>query len=276
MKNENICTRYSYDKFRKRIEELREKTSQSQKEFAKGIGVNVRTYQNWINPLYKNYKNELQYSVPKIDDAIRICDKYNVSLDWLFGGIECETVTNQEIKDMIGIDDEGIKGLKEIKLSDDNARFNEQPGLCVLPIFNKMLGQGISTERLFWAFRDFFYTDYCVPVYHTDKWATKDSKRLKGKILVAETISSNSDLDVIKGQTVKYKEKGKEKTATFPNVYIQHFAKENDLYDNKAIAISKEFLQAVALKEIEQAALDIKRDIENPPSGGQKRTIPDK
>ncbi len=261
MKNENVCT-HDIKLFRERIEQLRGDTPQ--KEFCEGIGVSVRTYQNWVNPLYKGYNGKTSYTLPTIETAIRICDKYKVSLDYLFGRIDCETVSNQAIKDMIGLDDKGIQGLKNIKLSDDNAIHNEQPGLCVLPVLNDMLGayHGTDFEQLLNAFRDFLHTDYCVPVYHTGKGIKRNSKQY-GKILDNETVSSSSDMDIIKGHTLKYKENGKVKTATFPNVYLQHFARENDLYDNKAIVITKEFLQAVALKEIEQAAMQIKESLES-------------
>lgn len=242
MKNENVCT-HDIKLFRERIEQLRGDTPQ--KEFCEGIGVSVRTYQNWVNPLYKGYNGKTSYTLPNIETAMRICDKYKVSLDFLFGRIDCETVTNQAIKDMIGIDDKGIAALKDIKQSDDNYIFNEQPGLCVLPVLNDMLSVGYPFEQLLNAFRDFLHTDYCVPVYHTGKGALRNSKRLKGKILDNETVISTSDLDKIGDN------------------YIQHFARENDLYDNKPVVITKQFLEGSALQSANIALMQIKNSIEN-------------
>ena len=262
MKNENVCT-HDIEKFRERIEQLRGDTPQA--NFCKGIGVSVRTYQNWVNPLYKGYNGTTSYTLPNIETAMRICDKYKVSLDWLFGRIDCETVTNQDICNQIGLNDQGIKGMKSIKLSDDNAIRNEQPGLCVLPVLNTMLGgyNDMYFEQILRAFRDFINTDYCIPVYHTGKGIVRDSEKF-GNILDNETVSSSSDLDIIKGSTVRYKDKkGKDKTASFPPTYLQHFARENDLYDNIPIAITKDFLQAVALKQLEQALIQIKESIES-------------
>lgn len=108
MKNENVCT-HDIKLFRERIEQLRGDTPQ--KEFCEGIGVSVRTYQNWVNPLYKGYNGTTSYTLPNIETAMRICDKYKVSLDYLFGRIDCETVTNQTIKDMIGLNDTVINNL---------------------------------------------------------------------------------------------------------------------------------------------------------------------
>lgn len=257
MKNENNCT-HDIKLFRDRIEQLRGDTPQ--KEFCEGIGVSVRTYQNWVNPLYKGYNGTTSYTLPNIETAMRICSKYHVSLDYLFGRIDCETVSNQAIKNMIGIDDKGIAALKSIKQADDNAIFNEQPGLCVLPVLNNMLGvyKGTDFEQLLNACRDYLNTDYCVPVYHTGKGTVRNTKK-HGKILYSEVIKSSSDMDIIKGHTIK----DDKKTVTFPDTYIQHFARENDLYDNIPITITKEFLQAVALKELEQAMIQIKNSIEN-------------
>lgn len=257
MKNENICT-HDIKLFRDRIEQLRGDTPQ--KEFCEGIGVSVRTYQNWVNPLYKGYNGKTSYTLPTIETAMRICDKYNVSLDYLFGRIDCETVTNQAIKDMIGINDKGIAGLKDIKLQDDYSIRDEQPGLCVLPVLNNMLGVcgGEYVRQLLSACRDYLNTDYCVPVYHTGKSTVRNTEK-HGKILYSEVVKSSSDMDIIKGHTIK----DDKKTVTFPDTYIQHFARENDLYDNIPITITKEFLQAVALKELEQAMIQIKNSIEN-------------
>jgi len=257
MKNENVCT-HDIEKFRDRIEKLRGDTPQ--KEFCEGIGVSVRTYQNWVNPLYKGYNGKTSYTLPNIETAIRICDKYGVSLDYLFGRIDCETVSNQDIYNKIGLNDQGIEGLKGIKQSDDNAIQNEQPGLCVLPVLNKMLGCLWYFESILRAFRDYMNTDYCIPVYHTGKGIIRRSEK-HGNILDNETISSSSDMDIIKGHTIKYTEKGKEKTATFPDMYLQHFARENDLYDNIPVTITKEFLQAVALQQLEGALVQIKEHL---------------
>ena len=247
MKSEICCIR-DIPKFRERIEQLRGNTTQE--EFCKGIGINKRTYQYWLNGEYTDYNNTNKYKLPDIETAMRICDKYNVSLDYLFGRIDCETVSNQAIKDMIGIDDKGIAALKDIKQSDDNYIFNEQPGLCVLPVLNDMLGSdhGNGFEKFLNACRDLLNSDYCVPVYHTNKGHIRNSKKF-GNILDTETVTSSSDLDIIK--------------VNGSNTYIQHFARENDLYDNIPVVITKEKLQGSALINAQIALMEIKNNIEN-------------
>lgn len=248
MKSENICT-HDIQKFRVRIEQLR--GDMSQKEFCKGIGVKPRTYQNWINPLYKGYNGKMSYTLPTIETAIRICDKYKVSLDYLFGRIDCETVTNQNIYDMIGLNDQGIDGLKYIKQSDHNAsEYCGQPGLCVLPLLNKLLHHK-SFEFVLRAIHDFMNTDYILPVYHTKKGVIHKPKagKYKGQnVAYPETIQSQSDFDYM---------------GTNKEIPLQHFARENDIYDNIAIPITKEFMQAVAIQRLGFELEQIKQDMEN-------------
>lgn len=244
---DNIDMDLFKDRLRKRCKELK----LTHKELAKNAGISESSIDKWLNGKPDTYNPQNKDYIPSLNTVYKVSQALGVSLDYFVNpDMDCLTVTNQAIKDMIGIDDKGIQGLKNIKLSDDNAIHNEQPGLCVLPVLNDMLGayQGTDFEQLLNAFRDFLHTDYCVPVYHTGKGHIRGSKK-HGNILDTETIKSSSELDFIKGHG--------------SNIYLQHFARENDLYDNKAIVITKEFLQAVALKEIEQAAMQIKESLES-------------
>lgn len=109
MKNANICNR-DIEKFRERIERLRGDTPQQ--DFCKGIDVSVRTYQNWISGKYTGYNNKFSYTLPDIETAIKICDKYNISLDYLFGRCDFVGVGNKEISDITGLSDTAIECLR--------------------------------------------------------------------------------------------------------------------------------------------------------------------
>lgn len=109
MKNENVYT-HDIPKFRKRIEQLRGDTPQ--KEFCDGIGVSVRTYQNWVNPLYKGYNGKTSYTLPNIETAIRICDKYGVSLDYLTGREDFTHAGNKDMSNFTGLSDTAIECLR--------------------------------------------------------------------------------------------------------------------------------------------------------------------
>ena len=246
MKNENICTR-DIAGFRERIEQLR--GSMSIKDFAKSIGVAPRTYENWTKASYTyiGKRDKVSYTLPKIEVAIKICDTYGVTLDWLFRGAECTDADNQRICNVIGLDDAGIDGLKSIKQSDDNYIFNKQPGLCVLPILNKLLGInhfGLGAfEIILRALRDYFNNDYVVPVHHVEN--KQASKKLG--VSVSTTVQSDNNLDYIDGGSRR--------------IYVQHFARTNDINDNISVPITQDFLQGVALKQLEQTLIEIRQDM---------------
>lgn len=249
------------DLFRNRLRKRCKELKLTHKVLAKKAGISESSIDKWLNGKPDNYNPQNKDYIPSLNTVYKVSQALGVSLDYFVNpDMDCLTVTNQAIKDMIGLDDKGIAGLKSIKQSDDNAINNEQPGLCVLPVLNNMLGayHGTDFEQLLSACRDYLNTDYCVPVYHTGKGIVRDTNN-HGKVLDHETIKSSSDMDIIKGHTIK----DDKKTVTFPDTYIQHFARENDLYDNIPITITKEFLQAVALKELEQAMIQIKNSIEN-------------
>jgi transcriptional regulator with XRE-family HTH domain len=61
--------------FPQRLKELREKTKLSQVGFAEKLGIGATSI--------FNYENE--NVTPRIDVIIMICEKFNVSADWLLG-----------------------------------------------------------------------------------------------------------------------------------------------------------------------------------------------
>lgn len=234
------------DLFRSRLRSRLKELKITHKVLAEKAGISESSIDKWLNGKPDNYNPQNKDYIPSLNTVYKVSQALGVSLDYFVNpDMDCLTVTNQTIKDMIGIDDKGIAALKSIKQADDNAIFNEQPGLCVLPVLNDMLSVGYPFEQLLNAFRDFLHTDYCVPVYHTGKGALRNSKRLKGKILDNETVISTSDLDKIGDN------------------YIQHFARENDLYDNKPVVITKQYLEGSALQSANIALMQIKNSIEN-------------
>lgn len=65
------------DAIGRRIALVRQKHgNQSQTEFAKSVGINRTTLGNY----------ETGYNRPRIDHAVAICDKYNLTLDWFYLG----------------------------------------------------------------------------------------------------------------------------------------------------------------------------------------------
>ena len=241
--------------FRERLKDICKKRKVTHKDLAKKTGTPLDTVNAWFRTS--------ETLPPSLNKMYRISKVLEVSIDYFVNpDMDCLTVSNQMINSRIGLNDQGIKGLENIKLSDDNAALNGQPGLCVLPVLNDMLSvyNGSGFEKVLQGVRDFMNTDYCVPVYHTDKGVV--IKTEKGNTATIETIKSSSPLDTIGGKTQTYiDKKGKKTKFVQETIHIQHFAKENDNYDNKAVAITKEFLAAVALKEIEQGLIELKKDM---------------
>ena len=125
-----------------------------------------------------------------------------------------------------------------------------QQALCVLPVLNELLSiaKGAAFRDLLQAFNNFLHTSYFVPVRY-------DSK---GQV---HAISKKYDYAINpKARKRKISRVGSIDHST--DFYIQDFARENDLHDNISVAINADFMQAVALKQLEQTLIQIKQDID--------------
>lgn len=255
---------FDSDLFRERLKKRCKEKWLTYSQLAEKAGLSPSLVNKWLNGDIDAYGAKVR-TVPSLEKLLAVARVLEVSLDYFVNpDMECETVSNQAIFDRLGLDDKAIKALENIKQSDTNAIHNEQPLLCVLPVLCDMLGymDGVYFEGLLRAFRDFLHTDYHIPVFHTGNKVVRESETF-GKVLDNETIVSPSGLDVIKGSSHTFVDKkGKEKTVTTPPVYLQHFARENNLYDNIPVPITRSFMQAVALKQIEGALYEIKNGLQ--------------
>ena len=230
----------------KNILKLRKELGFTQNEIAGALKCDIKTYRD-----YEKGK--------KVPSSGLLFDMYNfyrekekpVSFDYILGVSDFTTPENDYIGSVTGLSDQGIDGLKYLKQSDHNAsEYCGQPGLCVLPLLNKLLHHK-SFEFVLRAIHDFMNTDYILPVYHTKKGVIHKPKagKYKGQnVAYPETIQSQSDFDYM---------------GTNKEIPLQHFARENDIYDNIAIPITKEFMQAVAIQRLGFELEQIKQDMEN-------------
>lgn len=251
--NKGKSTQINTEAFRERIRNYCENNKITIKEFAKKAGISESTVRKWLADQKDDHGNIKTYP-PTASSLIKLKKAFNLSIDYWLGVSEFSTPENDYIGSVTGLSDTAINALKEIKRSDDNAIRNERQGACVLPVLNNMLSvnQGIQFEKMLNALLQYFNPDYTVPVYHTGKDIVRDSEKF-GKVLCPEVVASSSEMDMVKGATIRHEDKkGKVKNTTFSTTYLQHFAKENDPYDNITIPVNKEFLQAIALKEVEQ------------------------
>lgn len=225
-----------FPKFRKRIQGF-EKKEKSRADFLKKIDVSDKTYRNWINGKNDGGGNII-YSMPSASNLKTISEAYGVSIDWLLGLSDFTSPENDFIGKYTGLNDTAIQGLQSLLLSDQNAVNNQQPGLSVLPVLNMLLGSGIDTERLLNAVRDYFNPGYNVPVYHDGTGNINSQGVLSPACIIPNNI---------------YDKMGA--------AYLLHLAKsENAPDDNITVPISEDFLKAVALKQIEQALIELKNN----------------
>lgn len=177
--------------FAERIEKIRvEKSKKNQKDFCKEIGVSSRLYRGWISGSnFVNSKGKVtnKKNMPGIDVLNVICEKYDVSLDYLFGRTDYTSISNEKISAETGLSDTAINGLRHIKEDDnESADLNKMAKLIKKTDsdFHNMLRQRmtivnylLSNYGLFEEYIDAFVKyavpyDFKIPVIKTTdgKW----------------------------------------------------------------------------------------------------------
>lgn len=219
------------------LERLRKSKKETQKDMAELLGCTIKTYANYEKGKQKPY----------IKHLLALSDHFGVSTDYILGRSNCTDVSRHYISKYTGLSDQAIQGLQSLLLSDQTAVKNHQPSLCVLPALNTLLTAGIGTESFLRAFRDYLNPEYRIPVYHD---GTSSVQVIEGQnVLAPNCIVSSSEYD---------------KIGTVPAVYLQHFAKsEDNPHDNIAVPITSDFLKAIALKQIEQAIIELTETVRN-------------
>lgn len=235
--------------FRQRLRQRLKDLNMKQYQLADKAGVSKSIIEKWLHGKNDDYSGVKKEYIPSLETVYKVSKVLGVSIDWLVNGdMDCVTVTNQQIHDLIGLDDNGIAGLQTIKQSDDTQIANEQQALCVLPVLNDILSisKGLAFKDILQAFRDFLKSDYVVPLHNDDtgymvasskKYKGVNPKLLKGKRAKVGSVSYASDF------------------------YLQYFGREDDIHDNIPVAINKDFMQAVALKQLETTLINIQQDI---------------
>ena len=236
--------------FRQRLRDRLKVLKMSREKLAEKAGISPDTIDKWFRGKIDDINGGINPYLPSLNVIYKVSQVLGVSVDYFVNpNMDCLTVTNQQINDMIGLNDTGIAGLQAIKQSDDKQIDDGQQALCVLPVLNDMLGvcHGQGFRDILQAFRDFLKSEYIVPLYIDDsglnvvasskKYKGINPKALKGKRGKVGSVSYASDF------------------------YVQFFGLENDIHDNIPIAINKEFMQAVALKQLETTLINIQQDI---------------
>lgn len=110
MKSGNELPSYDYTLFRSRMKKLKGESTQI--EFAKKLGIDEKTYRNWVNGCTKN--GVFSYINPSLDNLISISEKLNVSIDYLLGRAENISDENAVISQALALDDDAIENFKAV------------------------------------------------------------------------------------------------------------------------------------------------------------------
>ena len=136
-----------------RLEAIRKERKQSQKDFCAFLGVPDRSYRGWVNGYLDhdiNGKAITKRNMPEIDTLISICEKLNVSLDYLFGRTNYTKVSNELIGKETGLSDDAINRLTEHKRNTKKRKQDDDISKLALTGINKLLEHPFGSSVLFW------------------------------------------------------------------------------------------------------------------------------
>lgn len=241
--------------FRERLELLRKENGfETQREFARAIGCSLSTYQSWIKPKYQAYKDGYAFVTPGIDMAMKICDICHVSLDYLFGRTDYTTVTNENISDITGLNNNAINTLiswneYEKRMDDDKQNLIYRP----LKILNLLFKFKHTFEYgLLYGLQNLFYSNYKIPCYHNGSFEVVKVNEKYDKCMVPQYVVPNSEYDMIKGNF------------GFSDIPLLTLTKDkNTPWDNIQIALDDNFFKSVAMKQIETSISELHNDFIN-------------
>lgn len=105
---DNIDMDLFRDRLRKRCKELKI----THKLLAEKAGISESSIDKWLNGKPDNYNPQNKDYIPSLNTVYKVSQALGVSLDYFVNpDMDCLTVTNQTIKDMIGLDDTVINNL---------------------------------------------------------------------------------------------------------------------------------------------------------------------
>lgn len=105
---DNIDMDLFRDRLRKRCKELKI----THKVLAEKAGISESSIDKWLNGKPDNYNPQNKDYIPSLNLVYKVSQALGVSLDYFVNpNMDCLTVTNQAIKDMIGLDDTVINNL---------------------------------------------------------------------------------------------------------------------------------------------------------------------
>lgn len=100
------------DLFRSRLRKRCKELKITHKVLAEKAGISESSIDKWLNGKPDNYNPQNKDYIPSLNTVYKVSQALGVSLDYFVNpDMDCLTVTNQTIKDMIGLDDTVINNL---------------------------------------------------------------------------------------------------------------------------------------------------------------------
>ena len=224
-----------------RIVKLRKDFGYNQTEVAQKIGCVLKTYQN-----YEQGRN-----FPTLEYATNLSELYNVSIDYLLGKSDYESVDNESIGKIIGLNNTSIETLKLLNTNNGTT----QAGHNEIDTLNTLLSDILCTMKFLGGLQDFLNVRYKIPVYHSEKnvltnnYSDNQQSQSINNVRMPDYIVPSDPLDVVKNS------KG-------DDVYMLTLAQnKNTPYDNYQIPLTTDFFESVALKTIEKSIIELRNSL---------------
>lgn len=198
---------------------------------------------------YSNIENGCQSASNfKLDLLIALSSLYGCDIGYLLCEYDNITGRNTDIQKITGLNDESIKALemavRESEIEKELYNLRNNKSLTVSETLNIMFKHGILVD-IAKSFRNYLLTEYAVPVQYEPEqgkftYSDSDFSRLNHKEI-------NDMCDAFGG-------------ASFPDHYVMHLARTPEHpEDNISYALSEDFLESVALRQIQKYLATIKQ-----------------
>lgn len=238
---------YNYIKIGDRLRQLRKDHGYSQDklidilddEYGVKIGRNT----------YSNIENGCQSASNfKLDLLIALSSLYGCDIGYLLCEYDNITGRNTDIQKITGLNDESIKALemavRESEIEKELYNLRNNKSLTVSETLNIMFKHGILVD-IAKSFRNYLLTEYVVPVQYESK---------QGKFTYSDSDFSKLNHKEINAMCEAFG------VAPFPDHYIMHLARTPEHpEDNIAFTLSKDFLEAIAIQQIESSLQTLKK-----------------
>lgn len=198
---------------------------------------------------YSNIENGCQSASNfKLDLLIALSSLYGCDIGYLLCEYDNITGRNTDIQKITGLNDESIKALEmavaESEIEKELYNLRNNKSLTVSETLNIMFKHGILVD-IAKSFRNYLLTEYAVPVQYEPE---------QGKFTYSDSDFSRLNHKEINDMCDAFG------VASFPDHYVMHLARTPEHpEDNISYALSEDFLESVALRQIQKYLSTIKQ-----------------